>query len=184
MKILIAEDDTVSRLLLEATLKKQGHEVVAAENGRVAWKAFQKEYFPILITDWMMPDMDGLALCRAIRSLHRDAYTGILLLTVLGGKTNYLEAMNAGADDFLTKPFDEEQLITRLQVAARLLGLRQHVITLEGLLPICASCKKICDEKQQWQPIESYIAQRSLARFSHGICPECSKQYMQMMVSP
>jgi sigma-B regulation protein RsbU (phosphoserine phosphatase) len=180
MRILIAEDDEVSLLLLEATLKKLGHSVVATTNGRDAWEAFQKEYFPVLISDWMMPELDGLAVCRAVRSTHRDHYTIIILLTALGGKAHYLEAMKAGADDFITKPLDGEQLAARLAVAERILGLREHVKHLEGILPICSHCKRIRDEKNEWKQLETYIAQRSEARFSHGICPECRTEHFHM----
>lgn len=180
MKILIADDDAVSQLLLEATLKKLGHEVVVAANGREAWGAFQKESFPVIISDWMMPEMDGLTLCRAIRSVHRDTYPMVVMVTVLGGKSSYLEAMEAGADDFITKPIDEDHLAARLRVIERVLGLREHVKQLEGILPICSSCKRIRDEKHQWKAIESYIAQRSEVRFSHSICPECAKQQFPM----
>src|SRR5580693_9352810 len=145
MKILIAEDENISRMVLEASLKKRGHEVAAVENGLKAWEAFQKEYFPVMISDWMMPEMDGLALCREVRRSPRDRYTYLVLLTALEGKTNYLEAMDAGADDFITKPFDADQLTARIHVAARILGLHKHVRQLEGLLPICAGCKKIRD---------------------------------------
>ena len=135
-------------MVLEASLKKRGHEVAAVENGLKAWEAFQKEYFPVIISDWMMPEMDGLALCRKVRKLPRENYTYLVLLTSLEGKTNYLEAMDAGADDFMTKPFDADQLTARIQVAERILGLHRHVTQLEGLLPICCSCKKIRDGKQ------------------------------------
>lgn len=180
MKILVAEDDTVSRLLLEAVLKKLGHEAVVTENGREAWERFQNEYFPVVISDWMMPELDGPGLCRAIRNVHRDLYTLVIVVTVLGGKNNYLEAMDAGADDFITKPIDPDQLGARLRVAQRLLGLREHVKQLEGLLPICSFCKRIRDDANEWKQIEKYITQRSEARFSHSICPECSKEHFQI----
>ncbi len=127
MKILIAEDDEVSRLVLTFALKKQGHEVVAVENGRSAWEAFEKSYFPVLILDWLMPGMDGVALCRQIRKLQRASYTYIVLLTTLEGKANYLEAMDAGADDFMTKPFDVDQLAGRIHVAERIIDLQRRV---------------------------------------------------------
>ena len=117
----------LSRLVLASALKKQGHEVVAVENGLNALEAFQKDYFPVLISDWMMPGMDGLALCRQVRKLLRESYTYIVLLTSLEGKSNYLEAMDAGADDFMTKPFDADQLTGRIHVAERIIDLQRRV---------------------------------------------------------
>ncbi len=179
MRILIAEDDTASRLVLEATLQKAGHDVVATENGRQAWNAWREQFCPVLISDWFMPELDGLMLCQAIRKTSDARYTYIILLTSHGGKTNYLEAMAAGVDDFLTKPPDEEQLLARLHVAERILGLRQHVKLLEGLLPICAWCKKIRDEHNHWELMESYVTQHSKARFTHGMCPECEAKFLK-----
>jgi two-component system, cell cycle response regulator len=127
MKVLIAEDDTTSRLLFAATLRKLGHTVTAIEDGRKAWEAWQKDEYPLLISDWMMPDIDGPQLCRMIRSEAGLQYTYIILLTALGSKGSYLEGMDAGADDFITKPFDEEQLVARLRVAERILGLHQKL---------------------------------------------------------
>jgi diguanylate cyclase (GGDEF)-like protein len=127
MKILIAEDDTTSRLLFAATLRKLGHAVTAVENGQKAWEAWSAEAHPLLISDWMMPDMDGLQLCRMIRAEPSLQYTYIILLTALDSKGSYLEGMNAGADDFITKPFDEEHLAARLRVADRILALHQKL---------------------------------------------------------
>jgi DNA-binding response OmpR family regulator len=183
MKILIAEDDAVTRFVLTGTLEKLGHEVVAMENGHQAWAAFKNDHFPVLISDWLMPEMDGLSLCRHIRSVPQDKYTVIILLTSLGGKSNYLDAIYAGADDFMTKPFDEDQLAARLHVAERVLGLRRHVHHLEGLLPICAYCKKIRDDRNEWQEIESYVSRRTEARFTHSICPACSERYLASVVN-
>jgi phosphoserine phosphatase RsbU/P len=173
VKILIAEDERTSRLVLQKSLQKLGHEVNCAEDGNIAWTMFRQTYYPVLISDWLMPHMDGLSLCRTIRSVHQDHYTYIILLTSLEGKGNYLKGMQAGADDFITKPFDADHLNARLQVAERILQLRQRVQNLEGLLPICCYCKKIRDEQGQWHMLESYIEPRSGAQFSHGICPEC-----------
>ena len=123
MDILIAEDDTPSRLILDMTLTKLGHSVTAVSDGRAALQAWEREVYPLLISDWMMPGMDGLGLCRAIRTAQRHQYTYILLLTALGGKTNCLDGMDAGADDFITKPFDADLLAARLRVADRILQL-------------------------------------------------------------
>lgn len=173
MKVLIAEDDTASRMLLEHMVTKLGHEVVAVKDGMEAWKAFQKEHIPVLVSDWMMPRMDGPDLCRRIRAADRTRYTYIIVLTALGGKSNYLEGMNAGADDFVTKPVDVDQLAARLRVAERVLSLQAEVRQLAGLLPICMYCKRIRSDDNQWIAIEQYVAERTDASFSHGLCPEC-----------
>lgn len=180
MKILIAEDDATSRMVLEATIKKAGHEVVAAPNGRRAWEAWRDQGYPVLIADWQMPELDGLGLCRLIRETGGATYTYVILLTAHGGRANYLEAMDAGVDDFLTKPMDEEELVARLRVAERILGLRQHVKRLEGILSICSYCKKIQDGSQ-WGQMESYVTKHSEAQFSHGICPACLDKMMKEM---
>ena len=127
MKILIAEDDTTTRLIFGATLRKMGHAVTAVEDGGKAWKAWQQEEYSLLISDWIMPDIDGLELCKRIRAQPSLQYTYIILLTSMDGKGSYLEGMDAGADDFITKPFDEEQLAARLRVAERIIALHQKL---------------------------------------------------------
>jgi sigma-B regulation protein RsbU (phosphoserine phosphatase) len=179
MKILIAEDDNVSRLVLLTKLKKMGHEVIATEDGEAAWNSFLEDHPQLIITDWMMPKLDGLDLCRMIRSHMQAKYPYVMVLTALAGKKNYLEAMDAGADDFLNKPVDMEELTARLVVAERILSLRTQMTLLEGLLPICAYCKQIRDDKNNWQPIEGYISKRSDATFSHGYCPDCIEKYVK-----
>ena len=176
MKILIVDDDATSRLILGASLKKMGHEVIIATNGTEALAIFEREEIPILITDMVMPKTDGLELCRRIRSANRARYTYILLLTTVGGKSGYLVGMRAGADDFIQKPFDEQQLAARLVVAVRILNLQSQVNQLSGMLPICASCKKVRDDQNYWQQVESYISRRTGAKFSHGYCPDCFKK--------
>lgn len=174
MKILIAEDDVVSRRLLESVLTKLGYEVISTENGRDAWASFLVETPRILITDWMMPFVDGPDLCRKVRKDQRFRYTYIIMLTALAGRKFYLEGMNAGADDFLNKPFDLEELSVRLKAAERILDLQAEVSILNGLLPTCSYCKSIRDEENQWQPLEEYVASRTTTSFSHTLCPECA----------
>jgi len=179
MKILIAEDDSVSRLVLSTGLRKLGYEVIETEDGEEAWGLFQREDVHMVITDWMMPNMDGLQLCRSIRAMQESKYTYIIMLTALDGKESYLEGMNAGADDFITKPFDIDELTARLRVAERILKLQAEVKQLEGLLPICAYCKKIRSDNDSWQAIETYISRQTDASFSHGICPECYQSHVR-----
>jgi DNA-binding response OmpR family regulator len=127
MKTLIADDDDITRLLLSSALTKLGHDVHEAINGREAWEAWRSGDFSLIISDWMMPDLDGLEFCRRIRAEQRSDYTYIVLLTSRSGKTNYLEAMTAGADDFITKPFEKDAFAARVRVAERILGLHANL---------------------------------------------------------
>nr|MDQ3039987.1 response regulator [Pseudomonadota bacterium] len=131
MKILIADDDMTSRLLLGATLKKLGHDVTAVDDGVQALASWRQEQPALIISDWMMPGMDGLELCSHIRAEPGLQYTYLMLLTSLGGKGRYLDGMQAGADDFISKPYDEELLAARLQVAERILALH-HTLRMEA----------------------------------------------------
>jgi DNA-binding response OmpR family regulator len=125
MKVLIAEDDKDSRELLGWLLQKLGYQVVVTQNGKDAWEAYRKGRFRLVISDLLMPDVDGLELCRRIRAHQQSKYTYIILLTALIGKKDYLEGMEAGADDFMTKPFDPDELRARLRVAERILSLQE-----------------------------------------------------------
>ena len=131
MKILIADDDTTSRLLLDATLQKLGHAVTQAADGAQALDAWRRAQPDVVISDWMMPGMDGLELCRRIRAEPALQYTYLLLLTSLDGKQRYLDGMQAGADDFINKPHDEDTLAARLHVAQRILSLH-HLLREEA----------------------------------------------------
>ena len=178
MKILTTDDDEVARKVLTRTLKVLGHEVVETKDGHEAWAEYRLHHFNLIVSDWLMPGMDGIELTKLVRSENRQKYTYIIMLTSLEGKGRYLEGMEAGADDFINKPFDKETLAARLHVAERILNLQAEVKQLEGLLPICAYCKKIKDDGNQWQHMESYISRRTEANFSHGICPECYEKHM------
>lgn len=182
MHVLIAEDEPVTQLQLAAALKGMGHEVTVATDGAEAWADLQVGHFAIVISDWQMPGVDGPELCRRLRGRGGERYTYFVLVTATGGKQRYLEGMEAGADDFITKPVDMEELRARLKVAERILGLRRHVQQLEGLLPICAYCKRIRDATEQWESIERYVEARSEAQFSHGYCPECYEKHVRPQV--
>ena len=127
MNVLIADDDGITRLLLSSSLRKMGHTVREAETGAAAWEAWVEERQPLVISDWMMPGMDGLAFCRKIRGEQSADLTYVILLTARSGKENYLEAMTAGVDDFIVKPFDKEQFAAHIRVAGRILGLHEGV---------------------------------------------------------
>ena len=119
VKILLADDDAAARMALGELLEHAGHEVVTAAGGLAAWAVLQNEYFPLVLLDRVMPDLDGIELCRRIRARRQPRYTYVMLVTMVGGGAAYLEGMNAGADDYFGDPFDPEELRARLQVAER-----------------------------------------------------------------
>lgn len=179
MQILIAEDDKISRKLLTRLLKGFGHKVIQAENGLEGWSLWLEHRYPLVISDWIMPDMSGIELCQKIRSVNQTKYTYIIMLTSMTGRDNYNEAMDAGVDDFMTKPFDRDLIYTRIRVAERILNLQQEISTLSGLLPICSYCKNIRDDNNYWLRVESYFKKHSDVQFSHGICPDCYEKIVK-----
>jgi len=127
MKVLIAEDDPISRVLLQGHLQKWGHEVTAANTGAEAWRLFQAGSYPLVVSDWMMPEMDGPELIRRIRACPRPGYVYVILLTSRTQKADVVVGMEAGADDFVTKPFDREELRVRLRAGERIVQL-EHTL--------------------------------------------------------
>ena len=194
MKILIAEDDPVSRRVLEATLLKWGFDVTLSTDGAQAWDALVSEGAPKLaILDWMMPEIDGLEICRRARQRPGAGPLHIILLTARGRKEDVIAGLQAGADDYITKPFDHEELRARVQVGVRLVELQSmladrvaeleealaRVRQLRGLLPICSYCKKVRDDRNYWQQVEQYVSMHADVKFSHGICPDCYRRVVE-----
>ena len=196
MRILIAEDDVTSRLMLAAALIKNGHDVVETTNGAEAWEELQKPDAPRLaILDWIMPVIDGLEVVRRVRAVDTDSPPYILILTMKREKADVVAGMEAGADDYLAKPFDAGELRVRVEVGRRMVEMQQRMAAqvrelrqalerikvLEGVLPICSFCKRIRDDQGNWDQVDTYVSKHSEARFSHGICPECySKHYPEL----
>jgi two-component system cell cycle response regulator len=125
--ILIAEDDPVSRRMLGKVLNKSGYEVVAVENGKIALDKYKEKFFPIVLTDWMMPEMDGFELCKSIRDHAIERYVFIVLLTAKDSKEDIILGFEAGADDYLTKPINYAELIARIKTGTRILELEQSL---------------------------------------------------------
>ena len=173
MKILAVEDDPVASLMIEALLKSMGHEVILAADGNDALAALQRTPVRVVVSDWQMVGGDGLELCRKIRAMPGDYVYFILLTQHEATDGNERLAMQAGVDDFLTKPVRPRDMRMRLHVAERILGYTQQVKQLETFLPICGYCKKIRDDKNYWEQVETYISKHTGSQFSHGVCPDC-----------
>src|ERR1700722_15028903 len=191
MRILIAEDDAVSRRMLEVTLTGWGYEVQVACDGRTACLALEVAEPPRLaLLDWMLPAMDGLEICHRLRSTQAGRTIYLILLTPRARKEDVIAGLDSGADDYITKPFDREELRARLRAGCRIVELQlslaermreleksaARINQLHGLLPMCAWCKRVRDDQNYWQEVECYVASHSDAQFTHGICPLCMEK--------
>ncbi len=150
----------------------------------------------LAILDWMMPRRDGVDVCRAVRALDRVCPPYLIMLTAKGRKEDIVAGLEAGANDFLSKPTDREELRARIQVGVRVIQLQTelaarvseleqaigNIKVLQGLLPICCYCKKIRDDQNYWQQVEEYVVRHSDAQFSHGVCPDCYEEVLKPQV--
>jgi phosphoserine phosphatase RsbU/P len=197
MRILIAEDDKVTRMRLERTLGGWGFDVVAVGDGQAAWERLCSEDPPRLcIIDWLMPAMEGPELCRRVREKFPEEYFYLIILSAQQGVDNLIEGLGAGADDYVTKPFIGRELRSRIDVGVRVIGLErmlankvhqlevalEDVKQLRGLLPICSYCNKIRNDDDYWEQVDSYITRHSDVEFSHSICPSCYEKHVQPML--
>ena len=182
MKILLAEDHLVTADILRRILEKWGHEVVHVSDGDKAWEAFDLEPARIIISDWTMPGLDGLELCAKVRARDKTEYTYFILLTAHAGSEDLKMAMDAGVDDFLTKPLDKDIILQRLKVAERILYFTSEIRTLKSLLPICMHCKRVRDDHDYWHGVETYIHEHTGTNFSHGVCPQCCESHYGVIV--
>jgi DNA-binding response OmpR family regulator len=174
MKVLAVEDDNVARAVLRRSLERLGHDVIEARDGEEAWTLWNRDKPRVLVSDWRMPNLDGLELCKRLRAQQDRDYVYFILLTSSGATGQARrEAAEAGVDDFLTKPVDMGALWMRLRVAERILSYTFQVNRLEEMMPMCSYCKKIRDDKNYWQQIESYINDRTGTEISHSVCPDC-----------
>lgn len=198
VKILVAEDDVTSRRLLEVSLSRWGYEVLSVSDGDEAWRILQQPDPPrLVILDWMMPGKDGIEICRALRRQDRAFYIYVMLVTTKTRAEDIVTGLEAGADDYLTKPYDPHELRCRVATGERVLGLEStlarkidelsetlsHVKQLEGLLPICMYCKKIRDDSDTWHRLETYIERHSGAMFSHSLCQDCREEHFPALAS-
>ncbi len=189
-EILIADDDPLSAQALARTLTPDQFAVTVAHDGAEAYERLRQPAAPALaILDWMMPGLDGPEVCRRLRAETPDTHRYLILLTSRDSRDDIVAGLQAGADDYLVKPFHQGELLARVSVGERVLELQEglaarvaelqaalsQVKQLSGLLPICSYCKSIRSDENYWQQVDAYLMQHSDATFTHGICPTCFK---------
>jgi DNA-binding response OmpR family regulator len=194
MRILIAEDEAVSQRLLEHTLSRWGYQTTSVADGTAAWEILSGSEPPQLaILDWMMPGLTGVEVCRLQRAAEGRPPTYLILVTARDDTADVVQGLEAGANDYVTKPYQDEELRARIEVGARMIQLESdlalrvqelqaalaEVKQLQGIIPICCYCKKVRSDDRFWQRVEDYIKARTAADFSHGICPECWESVVQ-----
>jgi len=188
VRVLIADDDSALRRGLFTHLLRWGYEPTQCANGTEALAALRSgQPPPMALLDWNMPGVNGLEICREIRSLPDLSSMYVVLLTANTARNEMVAGLDCGADEYMVKPVDWELLRVRLQIGARIVTLQQSlsrrvrelqsaldtVKVLSGLLPICSYCKRIRDDNDYWQQLECYVSEHTNAQFSHGICPSC-----------
>jgi len=196
MKLLIADDDLTSRLMLKSILIISGFDVVDTEDGLSALEILSMPDTPRLaIIDWMMPGMDGITLCRKLREMKFNEPPYLIILTARNNNSDIITGLKSGANDYISKPYDRGELLARIEVGRRMLQLQHdlaervrelenaqaYISTLHGVLPICSHCHKIRKDQGSWEKLERYIAEHSDVQFSHGVCPECMARYYSII---
>ncbi|PTY08486.1 response regulator [Opitutaceae bacterium EW11] len=176
MKVLIVEDEPVARLYTQTALKNLGLQPIIATDGEEALALLENEPIRLVVSDWVMPKIDGLEFCRRLRAREGDYIYFILLTQMSASPEHEDEAIEAGVDDFLVKPVNPRELKVRLHVARRILEYTARIQRLESFIPICSYCKKVRDDQNYWQRIENYINERTGSEFSHSVCPDCYKR--------
>jgi DNA-binding response OmpR family regulator len=197
MRILVAEDDAVTRKLLESTLGRLRLDVIAVADGNAAWNALEtlkgKDAPELALLDWMMPGLEGIQILRRLRTTPGFELLYVILLTSRTDKEDVAYGLAAGANDYIAKPFDPSELEARVRVGERMVKLQRslaarvaelevalaHVQRLQGLLPICSYCKKVRNETNYWEQVDSYLTSHSDVRITHGICPQCMDTMMK-----
>ena len=188
MRNLIADDDSFFRFLLAESLLENRHEVISCENGTRALEILSAPDRPeMAILDWIMPGPTGPEICEAIRRIRMDVPTYLILLTSNKEVDQVAFGLDAGANDYITKPFFPRELNARIGVGERMISLQKRladrnrelqealdrVSKLQKLLPICAYCKKIRDDQNFWTQVEDYLCEYANVKLTHGICPDC-----------
>lgn len=202
--VLIVDDNPTNLRILLRYLEHAGFRVLVAENGESAIKRADYVAPDIILLDVMMPGVDGFETCRRLKQSEKTKDIPVIFMTALTETKDKVKGFQLGAVDYVTKPLQHEEVLARLNTHLTISGLQceveaknirlqqemkekerliaelklalENVKTLQGLLPICASCKNIRDDNGYWHQVESYVREHTDAQFSHGICPDCARK--------
>lgn len=189
-RILVTDDSEINTKIVERILKNENFEIVTALCGKEALEKISKVSFDLILLDIVMPDMSGFEVCEKMRSNPETRDIPVIFLTGNNDEESLLKGFEVGGQDYVTKPFKSAELLARVRthVALKLTYDKQVILIkelkealnqvkqLNGLLPMCSSCKKIRDDKGYWTQVEHYISEHTDADFSHSICPDCMKR--------
>ena len=192
-RLLLVDDEPVNLQVLCNYLTAQGFELTLATSGDQALELLREQSFDLVLLDVMMPRVSGYDVCRALRETHPLEELPVIFLTAKNRASDVVAGLSIGANDFLTKPISKDELLARVRPHLELLSIHRHleelveekvsqVKVLQGLLPICAACKKIREDDGYWSELEVFIDRHSEARFTHGLCPDCVKGYEQQQI--
>jgi len=186
MRLLIAEDEYITRMMVQVALEDRGYHVDSVDNGDRAWEILQRDNGPeIAILDWEIPGQDGLAVCRRVKELERSNPVYVIMLTSHNERENILGGFAAGADDYMTKPFDENELCARVRVAERLVGIQKQLTQSNqelraaldhlgaGGIGVYTRCGQIESEDGRWLNVAAIIREKTDDRFRQQLCPSC-----------
>ncbi len=176
-QILIVDDNPQNLHVLCNTLALKGYSLIAVKDGNKALEALKTEKPDLILLDVMMPDMNGYEVCRNLKQRTDTKDIPVIFLTVKNDEEDIIEGFEAGAVDYVKKPFNKAELLARIKTHIELKRAIDEIKTLRGILPICSMCKKVRDDTGYWNQIEVYITDRSDAEFSHSICPKCAKEH-------
>lgn len=194
LRVLVADDEPVSRTVVGAMLRKAGYAVTYAPDGEEAWQLLDAADPPSLaLLDWEMPGLQGPEIVQKLRSKSAATPTYLILLTSRVSQADIVQGLRAGADDYVTKPANEDELIARVNVGARVVRLQAaladrvrsleealaNVKALQTLLPMCAYCKSVRNDQNYWEKVETYFTQHSGVSFTHSYCPTCYERYVR-----
>lgn len=175
--VLIVDDTPANLQVLGQILKGKGYEVIAALNGKDAITALRKRAdIDLVLLDVMMPEMDGFETCRRIKERTESKNIPVIFLTARTETADIVEGFAAGGVDYVTKPFNSEELLARVRTHVELKKAREELMTLRGIIPICSSCHSIRDDSGYWERVDVYMAKHGDLSFSHGICPSCMQK--------